>query len=386
MGITGELVRSVFSRNRSFGTPRDTNLARSNVTDKKRWGSVRSYLCGDEFSSVVAEEDSSSVKSSEATVTQPIPEGSMDLPENQSDETEPNIPDGNHNPISKLFHEEDAAMVIQSAFRNFLARRLYMEIKRGGDKQEPPASTESPSRESISTSIEVQTGNSVEVFSVQDESKGVHHRVQQKPKALVLRIKEDWDDSTVSSNISKMRIQNKLEAMTRRERALAYAFSQQLRICSKRKQAKPDGMEQNMSLSWNWLERWMATRVPDSSLGETNTKKPFEPVDNNNKLAIRKGIIDAAGDEKESCGSNEVSVQPEALPAPTCKEKDQSRRPKNRLKATRSISRRKTVPSYQPSKESGKVNKKEGSRESVKYKMAQEQAIMRPERNQCNDD
>ncbi|KAK8568990.1 hypothetical protein V6N13_106869 [Hibiscus sabdariffa] len=385
MGITGELVRSVFSRNRSFGTPRHTNLARSNVTDKKRWGSVRSYLCGDEFDSVVAEEDSSSVKSSEATVTQPIPEGSRDLAENQRDETEPNIPDEKHKSISKLFYEEDAARVIQSAFRRFLARRPDMEIKRQDDKQEPSAGTESPSRASISTSVEVQTGNSVEVFSVQDEGKGIHYRVQQKPKAQVLRIKEDWDDSTVSSNISKMRIQNKLEAMTRRERALAYAFSQQLRICSKRKQAKPDGMEQNMSLSWSWLERWMATRVPESSLGETNTNKQFEPVDNNKRIVIRKGIIDAAGEEKESCGSNEVSVQIETLPAPTCKEKDQYRLPKTRLKATRSISRRKTAPSYQPSKESGKVSKKEGSGESVKYRKAQEQAISRPERNQCNN-
>ncbi|GMI66266.1 IQ-domain 33 [Hibiscus trionum] len=385
MGITGELVRSVFSRNRSFRTTRDTNLARSNVTDKKRWGSVRSYLCGDEFDSVVAEEDSSSVKSSEATVTQPILEGSRDLTENQSDETEANISDGKHNSVSKLFHEENAAMVIQSAFRRFLARRPDMKIKRRDDKQEPPAGTESPSRESISTSIEVQTGNSVEVFSVQEESKDVHYRVQQKLKAQVLRIKEDWDDSTVSSNISKMRIQNKLEAMTRRERALAYAFSQQLRICSRRKQAKTDGMEQNMSLSWSWLERWMATRVPESSLGETNTNKQFEPVDNNKRIAIRKGIIDVAGEEKESCGSNEVSVQQETVPAPTCKEKDQYRPPRNRLKATRSISRRKTVPSYQPSKESGKVSKKEGSGESVKYKKAQEQAIRRPERNQCNN-
>ncbi|PPR82281.1 hypothetical protein GOBAR_AA38435 [Gossypium barbadense] len=338
MGITGELVRSVFSRNRSFGTPRDTSLARSNVTDKKRWSSVRSYLCGDEFNSVVAEEDSCSVKSSEATVTQPIPQGLRDHPENQSDdETKPNMPEETHNSISKLFHAEDAAIVIQSAFRQFLARRRDTEIKRKDDKQETLTGSESPSRDTIGTSIEVQTGNSVEIFLVLDESKGVHHRVQQKPKAQVLRIKhpansgiqtphsldalrEDWDDSTVSSNISKMRIQNKLEAMTRRERALAYAFSQQLRICSKRKQGKPDGMEQNMSLSWSWLERWMATRVPESSLGENNNKQ-FEPVDHNQRFVIRKGIIDGAGEEKESCGSNEVSIQLETLPAPTCKQK-----------------------------------------------------------------
>ena len=62
-------------------------------------------------------------------------------------------------------------------------------------------------------------------------------------------------------------------------------------------------------MSWSWLERWMATRVPESSLGENNMSKQFEPVDNNRGFVVRKGILDIAGEEKESCGSNEVSLQ-----------------------------------------------------------------------------
>ncbi|KAK6259548.1 hypothetical protein SCA6_014022 [Theobroma cacao] len=177
MGITGELVRSVFSRNRSFGT-QDTS-AKSNVNDKKRWSSVRSYICGDEFNSVLAEEDSTSVKSSEATVTQPIPEGLRDKGDIQSDEAKPDITEDKRNSIWKLFHEEDAA----------IARRQNRETKAKDDKQEPRQGNESPSRESIGTSIEVQTGNSVEVFSAREESKVVHHRMQHKPKAQVLKIK-----------------------------------------------------------------------------------------------------------------------------------------------------------------------------------------------------
>ncbi|CAA2974840.1 Hypothetical predicted protein [Olea europaea subsp. europaea] len=67
--------------------------ARSYAVEKKRWSSVRSYLCGDEFSSIVAEDDLSSftpaidegeftsvhaeadtasIRSSEATVNQPL--------------------------------------------------------------------------------------------------------------------------------------------------------------------------------------------------------------------------------------------------------------------------------------------------------------------------
>ena len=90
-------------------------------------------------------------------------------------------------------------------------------------------------------------------------------------------------------------------------------------------------------MSWSWLERWMATRVPESSLVENNTSKQFEPVDNNRRFVVQQGIIDVAGEEKESCGSNEVSVQLESLSVTTAKEKDGYSPSKNRLKATRTI-------------------------------------------------
>lgn len=134
----------------------------------KRWSSVRSYLCGDEFNSVLAvddsgstkdsvltmsqrlssdlalpfddsvlaiqdsasvkkhleDDDSVSVKSSEATVTQPLHVKKPRSPkedDNQSETTETHIPKKHHtSPISKLFIEEDAAIIIQRAFRSYL--------------------------------------------------------------------------------------------------------------------------------------------------------------------------------------------------------------------------------------------------------------------------
>lgn len=44
----------------------------------------------------------------------------------------------------------------------------------------------------------------------------------------LFQLQEEWDDSTLSSDTLRVRIQNRLEASTRRERALAYAFSQQV--------------------------------------------------------------------------------------------------------------------------------------------------------------
>lgn len=90
---------------------------RNNMVDKRRWSSVRSYLCGDEFNSVLAEEDSASVKSSEATVTQPIPDELTDEGDLQSKEAKKQQ---KQNSASNFFSEEEAAIVIQSAFRGFL--------------------------------------------------------------------------------------------------------------------------------------------------------------------------------------------------------------------------------------------------------------------------
>ncbi|KAJ6723778.1 IQ-DOMAIN 33 [Salix koriyanagi] len=356
MGITGELVRGVFSRNRSVGT-HESNGRIAPGDHKKRWSSVRLYLCGEELNSVLAEEDSASVKSSEATVTQPVLEDSEEKGDVENEGAEEDMPKEKHNSTSKLFRQEDAAITIQSAFRDFLTRHKREETKSEEDGQGLALGTESPSRDSLGTSIEVQTGNSVGVLSVKEENVSAHHRVQKRARTQVFRLKEDWDDSTVISNISTKRIQNRLEATNRRERALAYAFSQQLRICSKKKQTKSDDTQPSMS--WSWLERWMATRVPECSV-ESCTGKQLEPVNNNYTFDFGERFSDVAVEERESCGSNEVSVQFDSLSIAS-NNKDGFKHTKSRL--TRTISRRKTAPSYQCPTEQAKVIKKRCSKE-----------------------
>ena len=143
------------------------------MMEKRRWNSVRSYLCGDEllnsvlaeedstfrssdattvtltqFNSVLAEKDSASfkssepagsqlnsvlegdddslsVKSSEATVTQPITEDFDDIKAGiPGEETEQDIRVQSLNSASKVMKEEQAATIIQSAFRGFLVITL----------------------------------------------------------------------------------------------------------------------------------------------------------------------------------------------------------------------------------------------------------------------
>lgn len=110
---------------------------------------MRSYLCGDEFNSVLAEEDSASVRSSriteytqpefscvfaeedyasvrtsEATVTQPILPDLIDKGDAESKENKDEIQEEKQNSTSILFRKDDAATVIQSAFRSFLVNSI----------------------------------------------------------------------------------------------------------------------------------------------------------------------------------------------------------------------------------------------------------------------
>jgi hypothetical protein len=102
----------------------------------------------------------------------------------------------------------------------------------GAQDQEP---TRSPTWASVATSVLVQVGESSsnlrlseESASVQQQRSSQRSRPPPPPPPPAFRVKEEWDDSTVSSNVSRMRIQSRIEATTRRERALAYAFSQQV--------------------------------------------------------------------------------------------------------------------------------------------------------------
>ncbi|CAN1838216.1 Protein IQ-DOMAIN 33 [Linum perenne] len=328
MGINGGgLVRNVFSRSSSSSATFHHSNGRSN--DRKRWSVVRSYLCGDEeFDSVVAEEDSASVKSSEVTFL--------------SSDHQRYASNGEISELTVLSRqEEDAAMIIQTAFRRLMVSLRDRELQARRRDEEAKIRSGSPDKYSVNTSIEVQTGNSIDVLSVTEENSGAQcNKTQKKSRTQVSRSKEDWDDSTLSSNVLRMRIQSKLEATNRRERALAYAFSQQLRICTKNKQERPDCKQSNES--WHWLERWMATRVPDFSL-ESHSSKQFEEKANNRR-------IDLAVEEKESCGSNEV-------PVPKIAANRDASSFRKKTKHGRNISRRKTVPSHQCSKEPKTVKK-----------------------------
>jgi hypothetical protein len=108
------------------------------MKERRRWSTVRlrSYLCGDEFNSVVADKDSASVKSFEASVSQlnsVLVEGdSCSVESSEATVTQPLQEDLTNKKDMQVYNtmsEEQAAILIQSAFRSFLViAQLQLKI------------------------------------------------------------------------------------------------------------------------------------------------------------------------------------------------------------------------------------------------------------------
>lgn len=346
------------------------------------------YLCGDETSAAAAEgdEDDDDDEDQDGTVSARSFETACATTMTTQDQAQAPVADhhGHVNGDVQLGgqgamvlptepaagEEEAAATLIQSAFRGLMARRrqLLPELEgslSGQDgccAEEPCKSPASPS--TMAASVEVQVGESLSNLRLSDADDGASLSAQHRGGASqtkssrpqVFRAKEEWDDSTLSSNMLRMRIQSKMEATTRRERALAYAFSQQLRSCggtggvggTKKRSSRSEQGEFNVG--WSWLERWMATR---------------------RVVVVRRrpqgqGQGDVAVEEKESCGSNDVSaVSFDGSSAGGRSGLSCYRPGKNRLRGARNLPRRKVAAAaeHRLKERSHKVSKKARQRE-----------------------
>lgn len=369
MGLGGGLVKRVFSKSCSSANTRDDVNVRNFRVDKNRWSAVRLYLCGDELSSVLAENDLSSIKGSEVTAVQSLVEESgveesFQVTQVEEHKEQQTTKEEESLPVRFTEEEAAAATLIQSAFRGLVVRRRYEESRRSGNVYGD--TIEDPSEVNEAASIEVLASDSVENFKLQDNVT-VQHLVLHKSQSQGHRLKEEWDDSIASSDTLKLRIQNRLEATTRRERALAYAFSQQLRTCTSRKKPTQSDSTTEPNTGWSWLERWMATRVPENAV-EDCWSKQLEPITVDRRLSmLAKKRFDVSFEGKESCGSNDVSVNFEASTP-----RDKYDRVKSKLKTTRTVSRRKTMPEYYRPVGSAKVSKKDSSKETEKEKRSKQ--------------
>ncbi|KAL8166825.1 hypothetical protein V2J09_008324, partial [Rumex salicifolius] len=162
--------------------------------------------------------------------------------------------------------EEIAAIRIQTAFRGHLARRALRAL-RGLVRLKSLVESQSVKRQVTNTLKCMQTVARLQSqirarrIRLSEENLALQKQLQQKHDLELeqQRMGEDWVDSTQSKEKIEAGLQSKQEAAMRRERALAYAYSHQMRKNSK--STNPTFMDpNNPHWGWSWLERWMASR------------------------------------------------------------------------------------------------------------------------------
>ncbi|KAL0298607.1 UNVERIFIED_CONTAM: protein IQ-DOMAIN 1 [Sesamum radiatum] len=185
--------------------------------------------------------------------------------------------------------EELAAIKIQTAYRGYLARRALRAL-RGLVRLKSLVGGHSVKRQSATTLKCMQTLARVqsEVRSrrirMSEENSALQRQIQQKREKELQKpsvsVGDNWNDSTQSKEKIEANIHYRQEAASKRERALAYAYSHQitvavqngdplsglLRFLSQTWRGSSNSATQtfmdprNPRWGWSWLERWMASR------------------------------------------------------------------------------------------------------------------------------
>ncbi|KAK9725210.1 hypothetical protein RND81_05G128700 [Saponaria officinalis] len=192
-------------------------------------------------------------------------------------------------PEPTLKNQHVSATKIQTAYRGYMARRSYRAL-RGLVRLQGVVKGQSVKRQTANTLkcmqmlVRVQTQIQARRVQMLENQAPQRQALSKNEKDLETAFgkwlsenQEDWDDSTLTKEEIEARMQRKFDAIVKRERALAYAYSHQSWKSTPRigHGALADFRTGGYPYWWNWLEQ----RQPQPSmttLATTNVpKSPF---------------------------------------------------------------------------------------------------------------
>lgn len=204
-----------------------------------------------------------------------------------------------HRPEPTLRFHHLSATKIQSAYRGYMARRSFRAL-RGLVRLQGVVRGQNVKRQTMNAMkhmqllVRVQTQIQSRRIQMLENQAALQSQAYKNDKELESTLSkwtlnqlseagdnEDWDDSLITKEEREARLQRKVEAVIKRERAMAYAYSHQLWKASPKsaQTALVDIRSGGFPWWWNWLERQLPSANPSESQPTKNARlTPLRPT------------------------------------------------------------------------------------------------------------
>ncbi|KAJ0793370.1 putative IQ motif, EF-hand binding protein [Helianthus annuus] len=192
----------------------------------------------------------------------------------------------NYRPEPTLSYHHRSATVIQAAYRGYMARRSYRAL-RGLVRLQGVVRGQNVKRQTVNAMkqmqllVRVQTqiqSRRIQMLENEALERQTHKEVEslggkQTFSNLLEMGDGDWDDSLITKEEREARLQRKMEAVIKRERAMAYAYSHQLWKATPKsaQNALTEIRSGGFPWWWNWLERQLPSDEPTKNPEYTPT-------------------------------------------------------------------------------------------------------------------
>ncbi|GMY32718.1 protein IQ-DOMAIN 14-like [Fagus crenata] len=190
-----------------------------------------------------------------------------------------------YRPEPTLRNHHASATKIQAAYRGYMARRSFRALK-GLVRLQGVVRGQNVKRQTVNAmkymQLLVRVQSQIQSRRIQMLENQARRQAQFRndkevdstfgkwSQASEAGNNDDWDDSLITKEEREVRLQRKVEAVIKRERAMAYAYSHQLWKASPKSTQTPlaDIRSGGFPWWWNWLERQLpsASNPPESQI------------------------------------------------------------------------------------------------------------------------